>query len=261
MIDTHAHLASESLHSSVEHYLDLAKQAGVRGILSVGTTAQDSAVCIELAQTYQLVRAAVGIHPNYCHLATPEDWSTIERLAHASHVVAIGETGLDRYWDDCPWETQLDYLSRHICLARKMNLPIVVHTRDCVDEAVRWLTEQFQEAPFQAVMHSFTGGQQAAEQCVEIGFYISFAGMITFKNAEAIRASAKTIPLERLLVETDSPYLTPHPYRGKRPNHPALIRHTLECLAEIRGLTADELADVVYQNSKRLFSKWEAVAT
>ena len=256
MIDTHAHLASAQLLNDVERYVTLAEEAGVRGILCVGTTAEDSAKCIEIASRFSSVRAAVGIHPNNCHEAAEGDWKLIEAMARDPRVVAIGETGLDRYWKDCPWETQLHYLSLHIQLARELDLPIVIHTRDCVDEAIDWLEAQYKSQPFSAVMHSFTGSVSAARRCLDIGFYISFAGMVTFKNGEDIRQVAADVPLDRLLVETDSPYLTPHPFRGQKPNHPALVQHTLECISSLRGLSPQELSAIEADNAKRLFRKW-----
>jgi TatD DNase family protein len=258
LIDTHAHLAYPQLSDGIDHYLQLAQTAGVSGILCVATTAADSRKCTELAEQHPMIRAAVGIHPNNCHEATDDDWQSIQRLAKHPRVVALGETGLDRYWDDCPWETQLDYLRRHIHLARETDLPIVIHTRDCVDEAVEILIAEYAVGPFAAVMHSFTGSLEAAERCLSIGFYISFAGMLTFKNSEEIRSVARRIPLDRLLVETDSPYLTPHPFRGQRPNHPALVRHTLDCLAEQTQQSPADLSRIVTENSLRLFHRWNA---
>jgi TatD DNase family protein len=258
LIDTHAHLASPQLSENLEHYLILARQAGVSGALCVATTAQDSVKCIELAESQSMLRASVGIHPNYCHEASEADWRLVQELARHPKVIAIGETGLDRYWDDCPWETQLDYLLRHIQLSRETDRPIIVHTRDCVDEAVEILVTEHSRAPYSAVMHSFTGSTEAAQRCLDVGFYISFAGMVTFKNSEDLRQVAKRIPQDRILVETDSPYLTPHPFRGQRPNHPALVRHTLECLANELGLAPEKLSTIVTENTMRLFKHWNS---
>ncbi len=258
MIDTHAHLAYRQLSDNIEEYLQKAEQAGVEGILCVGTTAQDSPKCIELAERYSMIRAAVGIHPNNAHEASQSDWETIEELSRHPKVVAIGETGLDRYWDDCPWETQLVWLERQVDLARVRQLPVVIHTRDCIDEAIDWLTAQHAKQPFQAVMHSFTGNLEQANRCLSVGFYISFAGMVTFKNAADIQQVAKAVPQDRILVETDSPYLTPHPFRGQKPNHPALVRHTLECIAQLRGVDPAMMSQLVAENAKCLFSAWSS---
>lgn len=256
MIDTHAHLAHPQLAEKIEDYLRLAQQAGVTGILCIGTTAEDSQKCIELAESHSLIRAAVGIHPNNCHQATEQDWQLVLAMAKQPQVVAVGETGLDRYWDDCPWEIQLHFLRRHIQLARETDLPIVVHTRDCVDEAIDILSDEYVQGPFSAVMHSFTGSIQAAQRCLSLGFYISFAGMLTFKNSDEIRMVARHIPLDRILIETDSPYLAPHPFRGKKPNHPALLQHTLECLADQVDISPEELGRLEASNALRLFKRW-----
>ena len=257
MIDTHAHLANNQLFENIDDYLQKAEQAGVQGIVCVGTTAEDSAKCVELAEHYSMIRAAVGIHPNNAHQASLTDWDSIQELSKHPKVVAIGETGLDRYWDDCPWETQLEWLERQVDLARLSKLPVVIHTRDCIDEAIDWLSAQYANQPFQAVMHSFTGSETQAERCLSIGFYISFAGMVTFKNAADIQRMAAKIPQDRILIETDSPYLTPHPFRGQRPNHPALVRNTLECISALRSTDAATMSQVVAENAKRLFSGWD----
>jgi TatD DNase family protein len=256
LIDSHAHLASTELAQNIEKYLEQARQHGVTGVLCVATTRQDSTVCIELAQRFEQIRASVGIHPNNCHQASAEDWYSIEEFALHPQVVAVGETGLDRYWDDCPWDIQTSFLERHIQLSRKTGLPIIIHTRECMDEAIGILEAHWHEQPFAAVMHSFTGTSDQARRCLDLGFYISFAGMVTFKNAAELRKVAAGIPLDRLLIETDSPYLTPQPFRGQRPNHPALLIHTAQCLADARGQTLEELASCTQQNSFKLFSKW-----
>lgn len=256
MIDTHAHLANHQLSDNIEEYLQKAEQAGVQGIVCVGTTAADSAKCIELAERFSMIRAAVGIHPNNAHEASSDDWLKVQVLSMHPKVVAIGETGLDRYWDDCPWETQLEWLERQVDLARTRQLPVVIHTRDCIDEAIDWLAAQYAKQPFQAVMHSFTGNEAQAQRCLSIGFYISFAGMVTFKNAPDIQRVASQVPQDRILVETDSPYLTPHPFRGQKPNHPALVRHTLECIASLRSVEAATMSQIVAENAKRLFANW-----
>ena len=260
LIDTHAHLTHSQLLQQIDDYLQRAEQAGVTGILSVGTTLADSRQCVDLAQRFPIIRAAVGLHPNNCSQAEPDDWDQIVALADqgaaSGLVVAVGETGLDRYWDDSPWALQLDYLRRHVELGRRTGLPLVIHTRDCGDEALEILRREHQAGAFAAVMHSFTGTLEQALGYLELGFYISFAGMVTFKNSADLRAVARQVPEDRLLIETDSPYLTPHPYRGQRPNHPALVRHTLESLAELRGVASADLASQTSLNAQRLFKAW-----
>ncbi len=257
IIDTHAHLADDSLQSQLEHYLELARKAGVEGVLTVGTTLECSRQCVALAERFPQVWAAVGIHPNSCCQAGEKDWSEIEQLSTHPRVAALGETGLDRYWDDCPWEQQVDFFRRHLALSRKTSLPVVIHTRNCAEETLKLLQQEAaQHGVAAGVMHSFTGPMAVAEGCLELGLYISFAGMVTFKNGEEIREIAAAIPADRILVETDSPYLTPHPLRGQRPNHPALVAHTLRCIAEVRGVDQRDLASQTTENAQRLFNAW-----
>ncbi len=256
LIDTHAHLTDPSLQQDLEHFLTQAEAAGVKGILSVGTTLENSRECVALAEKHPVIRAAVGLHPNNCCQAGPEDWSQIRQLISHPRVAALGETGLDRYWDDCPWDVQVDYFRRHLALSRSSQLPVVIHTRDCAQETLDILKEESQQGPLKGVMHSFTGPQAVADGCLELGLYISFAGMVTFKNGQDILEIAKLVPAERLLVETDSPYLTPVPFRGKRPNHPAWVAHTLEAIASARNIAPQALAAQTTANAEELFGPW-----
>ena len=256
IIDTHAHLTDASLMADIEKFLELATAAGVRAMLSIGTTLDSSRGCVALAESFSAIRAAVGLHPNNCCRAAAGDWAAIRELCQHPRVAALGETGLDRHWDDCPWEVQVDYFRRHLALSRETELPVVIHTRECAEETLDILRQESKLGPLRGVMHSFTGPALVAEGCLELGLYISFAGMVTYKNAAEIREIARDIPAERILVETDSPYLTPHPLRGKRPNHPALVTHTLEQLAELRGVSKATLAEQTTRNAERLFGKW-----
>ncbi len=256
IIDTHAHLTDDSLLPELEKYLELAAAAGVGAVLSIGTTLESSRACVALAERYPNIRAAVGLHPNNCCRAAIGDWGFIGELCRHPRVAALGETGLDRHWDDCPWEVQVDYFRRHLALSRETELPVVIHTRECADETLEILRQESQLGPMRGVMHSFTGPASVAEGCLEMGLYISFAGMVTYKNAAEIREIARDIPADRILVETDSPYLTPHPFRGKRPNHPAWVAHTLEQLADLRGVSRSTFAEQTTRNAERLFGAW-----
>ncbi len=256
IVDTHAHLTDKHLVEKIGDFLDQAAQADVRAMLCVGTNVTDSRQGIELAEKYPAIRAAVGIHPNVCCEAKADDWAIIEQLCKHPRVAALGETGLDKYWDDCPWEVQVDYFRRHLRLSREVGLPVVIHTRECAEETLDILRQEAELGPLSGVMHSFTGPQTVADGCLELGLYISFAGMVTFKNAVEISNIAQRIPEDRILVETDSPYLTPHPHRGKRPNHPALVRHTLQHIADVRGVPASEFAMQTTKNAEALFGSW-----
>jgi TatD DNase family protein len=253
LFDTHTHLDQPEFDEIRDVVVERAKAAGVEGIIAVGTTAAASRTCVELAARYDGVYAAVGIQPNYVAESQPGDWAEIERLASASGVVAIGETGLDRHWNYTPFEQQQDYFARHIELARRRDLPFIVHMRDCDAEILDALRDAGKHGPLRGVMHSFTGDAAMAAECVALGLHISFAGMITYKKSQALRDCAAAIPEERLLIETDCPYLSPEPVRGQRPNEPALVRHTAECLAQVRGATLEEFAALTTTNARALF--------
>jgi len=252
LFDTHAHLDDDRFDPDRDAVIQRAAAAGVETILSVGTTAQTSAKAIELAARYPGVYAAVGIHPNDASQAAPGDWDRIVELASAPKVVALGETGLDRHWDHTPFELQQDYFDRHIRLSQERALPFVVHVRDCQDDALVMLRAAVARGRLAGVMHSFTGTADAAAECVAMGLFISFAGMLTYKKSVELRAVAATVPADRLLVETDSPYLSPEPLRGRR-NEPAHVVHTAARLAEVRGISPEELADLTTANARTLF--------
>lgn len=257
IIDTHAHLTDPSLLSQLDHVLSEAAEADVGAMLAVATNLATSRACLDLAEKHRVIRATAGIHPNYCAEAAAGDFEAICELAAHPRVAAIGETGLDRHWDDSPWEVQVASFIQHIQLSRRVDKPLVIHTRDCAEEMLQLLQTQTREGgPFRAVMHSFTGPQAVADSCLELGFFISFAGMLTYKNATDLREIAATIPLDRVLVETDCPYLTPHPFRGQRPNRPALVVHTLTCLADIHRVPTAEMARRTTENAAKLFGAW-----
>lgn len=251
--DTHAHLDDEAFDDCLAATIGRAIDAGVREMIAVGTTAASSETCLQIAEQFPEVWAAVGIQPNYCAEAAAGDWDRIVALAEHEKIVAIGETGLDRYWDYTPLAVQRDYFDRHIRLSQTRGLPFIVHMRDCGADILEMLREARQRGPLAGVMHSFTGDAELARACLDLGLYVSFAGMLTFKKSIELREVAKLIPNDRLLVETDAPYLSPHPHRGQRPNEPALLVHTAACLAETRGVDLAEIAEMTTANAKRLF--------
>jgi TatD DNase family protein len=250
LFDTHAHLDQPEFDDDRDEMIARARQAGVTGMLAVGITAETSRACVELAGRHDEIYAAVGIQPNYCGAAAADDWDRVVSLVEKPKVVALGETGLDRYWDYTPWPVQQDYFDRHLRLSQERRLPFVVHSRDCDADIVAMLREAHQRGPLAGVMHSFTGDAATAAECVELGLYISFAGMVTFKKSGELRDVAATIPEDRLLIETDSPYLAPHPLRGKR-NEPANLVHTAQLLAEVRGQTLEDFARQTTANARR----------
>jgi TatD DNase family protein len=252
-IDTHAHLDDEKFRNDLPAVLDRAAAAGVQNIITIATTARDSGSCVALAGQYPAVFATVGIQPNNVAEAGPGDWEEVVRLASRPRVVAVGETGLDRYWKYAPFPQQEDYFARHLQLARQQQLPVVIHCREAEADVVRMLRGDFdRHGPVRGVMHSFTGDWPTAEACLAMGLYISFAGMVTYKNAQALREVAGRVPLDRVVVETDSPYLAPVPVRGKR-NEPGFVVHTAACLAALHELEPARLAEHTTRNARTLF--------
>ena len=227
LVDTHAHLDDRRLREQLPAVLERARSAGLIQVVAIGTTAQDSASVLEIAQAHKGVFAAVGVQPNHVAEAGTDDWPRIVALASQTRVVAIGETGLDRYWNRAPFPQQQEWFDRHLDLAGRLDLPVVIHCRDCEADIIHQLRQRGR--PVRGVLHSFTGNSEHASAFLELGLHISFAGMVTFanKSLDNLRAAAATIPTDRILVETDSPYLSPHPVRGK-PNQPAHLAWTAQ---------------------------------
>jgi TatD DNase family protein len=252
LIDTHAHLDQEEFDADRAEVIARAVAAGIEIMVAIGVTAESSAAVVRLAADHPTVFAAVGIQPNYCGQAQPGDWERVVELVASPKVVAVGETGLDRHWDYSPFDVQQDYFDRHLRLAQERGLPFVVHTRESDAEVLAMLREARSRGPLWGVMHSFTGTAATAAECVELGLYISFAGMVTFKKSGDLRAVAAAVPDNRILIETDSPYLSPDPLRGKR-NEPANLIHTARLLAEVRKVSMDEFARQTASNARALF--------
>lgn len=254
LIDTHAHLFDDRFRKDLPAVLERAAAAGVERVVCLGIDRESSLESVALANTYPLVVAAVGIQPNHAAEAKPGDWDEIVRLAETEpRVVAIGETGLDRYWDRTPFAQQEEFFARHIELARRLVKPFVIHCRDAEADVVKVLRAEFEKhGPIRAVMHSFSGDAETARACLEMGLYVSFAGMVTYPTAQNLRDVAKEIPLDRLLVETDCPYLAPQPVRGKR-NEPAFVAHTAALLAQVKGVGVAELEEHATRNARELF--------
>lgn len=253
LIDTHAHLDDPRLAADLDGVLARALEVGVVQVVAIGTTAEDSASVVRLARTRPGVLAAVGIHPNEAAGAGEADWSAVLELAGQPEVVAIGETGLDRHWDRTPFSVQQEWFDRHLELAHRLELPVVIHARDCTRELIDQLRGLGR--PVRGVQHSFTGTWDDARDFLDLGLHLSFAGMITYtnRNLDALREVAARVPLDRILVETDSPYLSPHPFRG-RTNEPARVAVTARRIAEVRGISPAELARATTENARRLFA-------
>ncbi len=252
LIDTHCHLDANAFQQDLTDVLQRAIEIGITRILSIGVSRSSSEAVLQLAAQHPIIAPVVGIHPNYALEAAPDDWDLIREMAQLPAVVAVGETGLDRYWKDVPIDIQQDFFRRHIALAREISKPFIVHCRDAEDDVIALLQEESGGGTSAGVMHSFCGSRRTAELCLEMGLHISFSGMLTYRRNDELRATAATVPLNRLLVETDAPYLAPQPQRGKR-NEPAFTAMTNEVLAEIHGISAAEMAEQTTRNARELF--------
>ena len=252
LIDTHAHLQDFVAGGELPGVLQRAAEAGIAQVIAIGVNAEESAEVLKIADAYPGVFAAVGFQPNYLLELKDGDWEWIRELAGAEKTVAIGETGLDRYWKTVPFDLQKHWFDQHLDLARERELPVVIHCRDCEGDIIEQLARR--GGPVRGVLHSFTGGWDDAQAFIDLGLLISFAGMVTFKNKklDPLREVAARLPLDRLLVETDSPYLSPEPFRGKR-NEPGRVVHTAEVVAEARGISLAEIAKATADNARRLF--------
>jgi TatD DNase family protein len=251
LFDTHAHLDDEDYGADREAMLERARAAGVRLVVNVGYSLESSRASVELASRYEMVYAAVGIHPHDAAKAPEGYLETLAELARHPKVVALGEMGLDYYRNLSPRPEQQKVFQEQLSLARRLDLPVIIHDRDAHGDLMAIL-EKEGLGPAGGVMHCYSGSWEMARQCLAMGFYISIAGPVTFPNAPRLREVAARVPLDRLLVETDAPYLTPAPHRGKR-NEPAYVRFTAEEVARQRGMDAAELAKACAENGKSLF--------
>jgi TatD DNase family protein len=253
LIDTHAHLDAEQFAADLPEVLERARAAGVAQVVAVATTAPSTVATLDIAARHSGVFATAGIHPNNILGEKPTAWDEVVALAADARVVGVGETGLDRHWDDTPFAVQEEHFARHLGLSRKLGKPVVIHCREAEADVLRLLRDDFaRPGPLRGVMHSFTGTAATAQECLAMGLYLSFAGMLTYKNAADLREVAAKVPPDRVLVETDSPYLSPTPLRGKR-NEPANVVHTAATLAGLLGLTLEALAERTTANARALF--------
>jgi TatD DNase family protein len=253
--DTHAHLDQAEFDGDRDEVIARARQSGVEQILCPGVSAASSAAALYLAEKCELL-AAVGIHPNSTHEAAAGDWDRIVAMLDAPRAVALGETGLDRYWDFAPLALQREYLDRHLQLGQERGVPVILHCRDAQDDLLEALRAAAGSGPIRGIVHAFSGDAAFASECLELGLYVSFAGNVTYSNKkfEALREAARTVPANRLLIETDSPYLVPQVVRGKQKrNEPAGVIHTAAFLAELRGVSVEEVGAATSENARRLF--------
>ena len=257
LIDSHAHLDYPQLSEDLPSVLARARQAGVEQVISIGVKLSTADKPRAIAEAYENVFFSAGIHP---HEAANEplacDESAIEAAANHPKCVAIGEAGLDYYYDHAPRARQAESFRAQISVARKLDLPIIVHARDADEDMADILEDEYKKGPYSGVLHCFSSGETLARRALDIGFYVSFSGILTFNSAKTLQHIATIIPEDRLLVETDSPYLAPVPHRGKS-NEPAYTLHTLEKLADLRGQNLSDMARLTKANTLRLFSRMQ----
>jgi TatD DNase family protein len=254
VIDSHCHLDYEGLSERLPEVLQAARAAGVSEILSISTRVSKFSNLLRITEENQNIYCTVGTHPHHAHEELHVTADELVRLAQYPRVVGIGEAGLDYHYDFSSPEVQQQVFRTHIAAARKSGLPLVIHAREADDDIARILVEETKTGPFKLLLHCFTSGIALAETGLSLGGYVSFSGILTYKNAENLRTVAARIPMNRLLVETDAPYLAPVPYRG-RTNEPAFVMQTLQTLATVKGVSADEMAQQTTDNFYRLFSK------
>jgi len=258
LVDSHCHLDFPELSTDAAGVVARARNAGVGHMLTIGTKITAFPGVLAMAERFENVSCSVGIHPHEAAVEPEMNVEKLTSLARHPKVVAFGETGLDFYYEHSPRLEQERSFRTHIAAARENNLPVIVHTRDADAETASILTEEMGKGAFTGVIHCFSSGRELAEQCLALGFYISLSGIVTFKKAEALREVVKIVPMDRILVETDSPYLAPIPFRGKT-NEPAYVAHTAAAVAAIKGISRDELARQTTENFFRLFGKAKAV--
>jgi len=254
LVDSHCHLDFPALAEDTPGVVERARAAGVRVIQTIGTRLESAARVVALAEAHPGVYCALGVHPHHAAKDRVEDVAPL--LRHSAHprVIGIGESGLDYYYEHSPREVQAEVFRAHIEAARQSGLPLVVHTRDADHDTIGILEEAMAAGPFAGVIHCYSSSPELAYRALDLGLYLGIGGMLTFKRSEELRRTVREVPLERLLLETDAPYLAPEPFRGKR-NEPAYVAHVAARLAEIRGLPVAAIERATSENFFRLFAK------
>ncbi len=250
LIDSHAHLDKEQFDLDREYIIEHLEKNGIELVINVGADMESSKKSVELAEKYHNIYAAVGVHPHSAKEVSQETLEELRLLSKNEKVLAIGEIGLDYHYDNSPRDIQRKWFREQIKLARELDLPIVVHSREADEDTLEILTEEAQG--LRGVMHCFSSDRKMMEAYLDLGFYISLAGPVTFKKTDELKEVAKLVPLKKLLIETDAPYLAPSPYRGKR-NEPMYVKYTAELIAKLRGLTPEDLALQTNLNTREVF--------
>ena len=254
LVDSHCHLDFPDFAAELDAVVARARAAGIGRLVTISTRVKRHAQVLVIAERFPEVFCSVGTHPNHAHEEPDIDAKALIAIAKHPKVVAIGEAGLDYFRSTSPREAQVNGLRQHIAAARETGLPLVIHSRDCDADMAQILKDESGKGAFPAILHCFTGGRDLAFTAIELGHYVSFTGILTFKASDALRAIAAALPADRIMVETDAPYLAPLPYRGKR-NEPAYVAETAKVLADARGVSADDIARQTTENFFRLFNK------
>lgn len=254
LVDSHCHLDFPDFSAELDTIVTRARAADVGRIVTISTRVKKHAQVLAIAERFPEVFCSVGTHPHNAHEELDIDTKMLVELTKHPKIVAIGEAGLDCHYNNSPRAAQTASFRQHIAAARETALPLVIHSRECDTDMAQILREESGKGAFPAVLHCFTGGRDLAFTAIELGHYVSFTGILTFRNSDTLRGVAAALPAERILVETDAPYLAPLPYRGKR-NEPAYVVHTAKVLADVRGVSSDEIARQTTENFFRLFSK------
>jgi TatD DNase family protein len=254
LIDSHAHIQGSEFSADVDQVIQRAGEAGVEKIIVVGGAGDPSSndAALELARAYEGLYATIGMHPHDAKEVNEEAFQRLTELARGPKVVAVGESGLDFYYDHSPRQVQIDLFCRFIQMARQRRLPLVVHVRDAYREASEIIKREG-KGDLRGVIHCFTGDYDTASEFLDLGLYLSFTGIITFRNADSLRDVARKLPLDRILIETDSPYLAPVPHRGKR-NEPSFVHLVAETVAKVKGVPLEEVAQATTRNAQELFA-------
>lgn len=258
LIDTHCHLTFEPLAADVPAAIERSRAAGVTGWITVGTSLEDSRGAVALADRYENMYAAVGIHPHEAKDGDAAALAALRRLGGLEKVVAVGETGLDFHYQFSPPSDQRRVFLAHLDLARELDLPLIVHSRNAFDETLEIL-DGCGGGLKGIVFHCFSGSAEQAQQLLNRGYYLSFTGVLTFQNAQVTREAARVLPLERLMIETDAPYMSPEPVRKRKPNEPALMIHTAQYLAGLKSVSLEDLAVATTHNAVQFFGLAEPV--
>lgn len=253
LIDSHAHIDDERFDQDREEVIAKFAENNLELVINIGADLESSKNGVELSKKYENIYATVGVHPHDAKDADENTIETLRELAKAPKVVAIGEIGLDYYYDNSPREVQKKWFREQIRLAKELKLPISVHSRDATQDVFDIIEEESQDGKLRGVIHCFSDSVEIAREYLKLGFYISLGGPVTFKNAKTPKEVAKEVPLDKLLIETDSPYLTPTPHRGKR-NEPAYVRYVAETIAILKEISYEKVKDATNKNAKTLFN-------